>query len=89
MENTVSKELCTEKHKAVDENLKRVETRINKHSEQIDLLTELQIKLASMVELIRKKDIFDKILIISVFLVCLMLAAIILGPEILGRIIGG
>jgi beta-galactosidase GanA len=88
MEN-VSKETCDKEHKRVDENMSRTETRLNVHSDRITSVEEALIKLTTMVDQIGKKSIFDKLLIVSVFMMGIVLLVVVLGPELAGRIIGG
>jgi len=88
MEN-VSKETCEAKHKAVDGDMARVETRLNSHSGEIRDIKEILIKLTSMVDQIGKKSVFDKLLIVSVFMMGIVLLVVVLGPELAGKLIGG
>lgn len=86
-ENVLEK-VCEERHKAVDDRQKAVDKRLNENSRRIDSVEDAVIKLTNMVEAITKRDIFDKMIILSVFFVCLVLAGIVLGPEIVARLIG-
>ena len=88
MEN-VSKETCEAKHKAVDGDMARVETRLNSHSGEIRDMKEVLIKLTAMVDQIGRKSIFDKMLIAAVFMMGIVLLVVVLGPELAGRLIGG
>lgn len=88
MEN-VSKEACEKEHKRVDENMSRLEQRLNSHSVKIDSVEQAVLKLTVLVESLGKKSIFDKILTISVFIIAVVLLAVILGPEYVGKVIGG
>jgi len=89
-ENEVTlRAVCEEKHKAIDEKLDRDERRLNDHSSRIGTVEDAIIKLTAMVEDIKKKDVFDKILIVCVLIMVLVVAAMVLGPEITGKIMGG
>jgi len=85
----VSEKTCEAKHKAVDENMDRAETRLNSHSGEIRDMKEVLIKLTAMVDQIGKKSIFDKLLIASVFMMGIVLLIVVLGPELAGRFVGG
>jgi hypothetical protein len=85
----VLKETCEAKHKGVDDNMDRAEKRLNAHSDEIHDIKEAVLKLTIMVESLGKKSIFDKILIVSVFIIACVLLAIVLGPEYVGKLIGG
>ena len=89
MENTVTEKTCEAKHEAIKDNDKRTETRLNAHSEEIGDIKAAVLKLTIMVDSIGKKSIFDKILILSVFMIGLALLAVILGPDVAGRFVGG
>ncbi len=88
MEN-VSKETCAAVHKGVDDNMNRTEQRLNSHSDRLDSVEDAVLKLTVLVESLGKKSIFDKILTISVFIIAVVLLAVILGPEYVGKVIGG
>ncbi|MCR4436147.1 MAG: hypothetical protein QHH06_10240 [Clostridiales bacterium] len=89
-ENEVTlKAVCEEKHKAIDEKFERDERRLNDHSDRIGTVEDAVIKLTAMVEEIKKKDFFDKLLILCVFIMVIVVAAMVLGPEITGKIVGG
>jgi len=88
LEDNVLKEVCREKHKAIDEKHGVFDKRLNDHSSRIGSVEDAIIKLTSMVESIGKRDIFDKVLIVSIFATVIVLAAIVLGPEITGKIVG-
>jgi predicted RNA-binding protein with EMAP domain len=85
----VSKDSCEKEHKRVDENMDRTEKRLNSHSGEIHDIKEAVLKLTIMVEAIGKKSVFDKILIISVFMMGVVLVAVVLGPELAGKFVGG
>ena len=51
-------------------------------------MQEAIIKLTTLVDSIGKKSIFDKILTMSVFIIAVVLLAVILGPEYVGKILG-
>ena len=85
----VSKETCEAKHKAVDGDMDRVEIRLNSHSGEIKDMKEILIKLTAMVEQIGRKSIFDKLLIVSVFMMGIVLLVVVLGPELAGKFVGG
>lgn len=88
-ENNVLEKVCIEKHRSVDDKLKSANDRLNSHSARIDSVEDAVIRLTNLVESMAKKDIFDKILTLSVFIISLVLAAMILGPQITGKILGG
>jgi len=88
MEN-VSGETCKAIHKGVDESMNRTEQRLNNHSDRIDSVEDAVLKLTIMVDSIGKKSIFDKMLTVSVFIIAVVLLAVILGPEYVGKVIGG
>jgi hypothetical protein len=73
----------------VDENMNRAETRLNAHSDEIHDIKEAVLKLTIMVESLGKKSIFDKILAVSVFIMAVVLLAVVMGPEYVGKVIGG
>jgi hypothetical protein len=85
---TVTRTECVLKHEAIKDKERVTEKRLNDHSERIGSVEDAIIKLTLMVESQTKKDLFDKILIISVFVISLVLAGVILGPEIIGKIMG-
>ena len=87
--DNVSKETCEKEHKRVDENMSRAERRLNEHSGEIHDIKEAVLKLTIMVESLGKKSIFDKILTVSVFIIAIVLLAVVLGPEYVGKVIGG
>jgi hypothetical protein len=88
MENTVTRRECELNHKAIEDKERVTEKRLNEHSVRINSVEDAIIRLTLMAESQAKKDIFDKILIISVFVISLVLAGVILGPEIIGKIMG-
>lgn len=88
MENVTQVE-CGKEHKRVDENMSRTETRLSSHSDRITSVEEALIKLTTMVDQIGKKSIFDKMLIVSVFMMGIVLLVVVLGPELTGRFVGG
>ena len=83
------KVVCDERHKTIDEKFGRDDKRLNDHSMRIGTVEDAIIKLTAMVEDIKKKDVFDKILIVCVLIMVLVVAAMVLGPEISGKILGG
>jgi hypothetical protein len=85
----VSEKTCDERHKGLDKEFDRTERRLNAHSEQIDSMQEAIIKLTTLVDSIGKKSIYDKILTLSVLIIAVVLLAVILGPEYVGKILGG
>ena len=87
--DNVAKEACEKEHRRVDENMSRTEDRLNKHSDRLDSVEDAVLKLTVLVDLIGKKSIFDKMLTASVFIIALVLLAVILGPEYVGKVIGG
>ncbi|MCX8131022.1 MAG: hypothetical protein N3I35_13105 [Clostridia bacterium] len=88
MENVLEK-VCDEKHKSINDRDKVVDTRLNSHSGRLDSVEDAVVKLTAMVEEIRKKYFFDKILILCVFIMVIVVASIELGPELTGKMIGG
>jgi len=86
-ENVVNTGVCNERHKSIDEKLSVHERRLNAHSERISTMEDAVLKLTLLVEQARKRDIYDKILTICIFIMCLVLLGIVLGPEIMGKII--
>lgn len=87
--DNVTKEACEKEHRRVDENMDRTEDRLNKHSDRLDSVEDAVLKLTVLVDSIGKKSIFDKMLTVSVFVIALVLLAVILGPEYVGKVIGG
>jgi K+-sensing histidine kinase KdpD len=87
--DNVSASECQKEHKRVDENMERAERRLNDHSNRIDSVEAAVLKLTILVDSIGKKSIFDKILTVSVFIIAVVLLAVILGPEYVGKVIGG
>jgi hypothetical protein len=87
--DNVSKETCEAKHEGVEKDMARVETRLNAHSGEIRDMKEILIKLTSMVDQIGKKSVFDKLLIVSVFMLGIVLLIVVLGPELAGKFVGG
>lgn len=87
MSNVIEK-VCEEKHKAIDSKLEAITIDLQANNERIGKVEDAVIMLTNMVESIEKRDFFDKILILSVFIISIVLIAIVLGPEITGRIIG-
>jgi K+-sensing histidine kinase KdpD len=86
--DNVSASECQKEHKRVDENMERAERRLNDHSNRIDSVEAAVLKLTILVDSIGKKSIFDKILTVSVFIIAVVLLAVILGPEYVGKVIG-
>jgi hypothetical protein len=89
MEQYVNEKTCNATHAGIDKEFDRTERRLNAHSEQIDSLQEAIIKLTTLVDSIGKKSIYDKILTLSVLIIAMVLLAVILGPEYVGKILGG
>lgn len=87
--DSVAKEACEKEHRRVDENMNRTEDRLNKHSDRLDSVEDAVLKLTVLVDAIGKKSIFDKVLTVSVFIIAVVLLAVILGPEYVGKVIGG
>jgi hypothetical protein len=87
--DSVAKEACEKEHRRVDENMNRTEDRLNKHSDRLDSVEDAVLKLTVLVDAIGKKSIFDKVLTVSVFIIAVVLLAVILGPEYVGKLIGG
>jgi hypothetical protein len=87
--DNVLKETCEAKHEGVGKDMGRVETRLNAHSGEIRDMKEVLIKLTAMVEQISRKSIFDKMLIVSVFMMGIVLLVVVLGPELAGKFVGG
>lgn len=87
--DNVMKEVCEEKHSSVDYKIKTMSTDIGNNSERIRVVEDAIIMLTNMAELTAKRDFFDKILILSVFIISIVLIALILGPELTGKFIGG
>lgn len=88
-EQTVFEKVCNEKHKAVDQHLDVVDKRLNKHSGKIGSVEDAIIRLTALQGESRREKLFDKILIITVFIISIILAAMVLGPAITGKILGG
>lgn len=88
-ENVVSKDVCDEKHEALKEKMSIQDKCLNEHSTRIGTVEDAVLKLTILVEQSKKRDIFDKILTLCVFVMCMILAAVVLGPEITGKMIGG
>lgn len=88
MEQYVNEKTCKVTHSGIEKEFDRTERRLNAHSEQIDSMQEAIIKLTTLVDSIGKKSIFDKILTVSVFIIAVVLLAVILGPEYVGKILG-
>lgn len=89
MEQYVSEKTCNVKHDGIKENFDRTERRLNDHSRQLDSMQEAIIKLTILVDSIGKKSVYDKILTLSVLIIAIVLLAVILGPEYVGKILGG
>jgi hypothetical protein len=88
-EQSVTKDACEARHEGIKENFERTERRLNDHSERIGSVEDAVLKLTILVESIGKKSLFDKILIIAVFIIAVVLLALLLGPEYVGKILGG
>lgn len=88
-ENAVNKDFCEERHRAVKDRDDVQDNRLNDHSKRIGTVEDAVVRLTFLVEQAKKRDIFDKILTICVFVTCLILAAIVLGPEVTRKMIGG
>jgi len=86
--NVVLEKVCDEKHKSIEDKLRVADTRLNDHTHRIGSVEDAVIQLTNMVDSIAKRDIFDKILIVSIFIVALVLAGIVLGPGLTKEIIG-
>jgi hypothetical protein len=82
MSDMVLKDICEERHASIKET-------VDDHATRLRTVEDAVLKLTIMVEGLNKKSIFDKVLIISVFCMSLALLAIVLGPEIAGKFIGG
>lgn len=89
MEQYVNEKTCNATHSGIEKEFDRTERRLNAHSEQIDSIQEAIIKLTTLVDSIGKKSIYDKILTLSVLIIAVVLLAVILGPEYVGKILGG
>jgi hypothetical protein len=89
MDEFVPKDSCVREHKRVDENLNRAEARLNNHSDRLDSVESAVLKLTILVEQAGRKSIFDKILIVSVFMMGVVLLTVVLGPELTGKVVGG
>lgn len=89
MEGYVSEKTCDVKHEGIKESFDRHERRLNTQSERLDSVEDAVLKLTILVDSIAKKSVFDKMLIVSVFIIALVLLAVILGPEYVGKILGG
>lgn len=89
MSEFVNKEFCNERHKSIDDKDRVAENRLNDHAGRIKSVEQAVIVLTEMVKAQAKRNIFDKVLIVSVFVMCLVVAGIVLGPEITGKMIGG
>ncbi len=87
--DSVMEKVCNEKHKAIDSRINTTEASVRENNKRISDVEEALIKLTNMVETLAKKDFFDKTLILSVFIISLVLAGVVLGPEIIGKIISG
>lgn len=74
-----NQELCNEKHKTATENANKQERRLNEHSRRMDIMEEAIIKLTNMCDQISKKDIFDKILIVTLAGMILIILIVIVG----------
>lgn len=89
MEQYVNEKTCNATHSGIEKEFDRTERRLNAHSEQIDSMQEAIIKLTTLVDSIGKKSVYDKILTLSVLIIAVVLLAVILGPEYVGKILGG
>lgn len=85
----VSEKTCEAKHEGIDKDMARVETRLNAHSDEIKDMKGILIKLTTITEQISKKSVFDKMLVVSVFIMGIVLLFILLGPELTGKFVGG
>lgn len=88
-ENVVSKEVCNEKHNTIKDKFDVQDKRLNDHSNRLNTVEDAVIRLTLLYEQAKKRDVFDKILTVSVFVMCLVLLGIVLGPEITGKMING
>lgn len=88
MEQYVQKDTCKVMHKGIDDNFKRIDGELDDHSTRIKTMEEAVIRLTALMDSIGKKSIFDKILTVSVFIIAVVLLAVILGPEYVGKILG-
>ncbi|RCX20865.1 hypothetical protein DFR58_10167 [Anaerobacterium chartisolvens] len=89
MSEYVSKEVCTEKHKSADDKMETAERRLNDHAGRIKTIEQALVLLTKMAEDTKKKDFFDKVLIFCVLVMVIVVGAIVLGPEITGKMLGG
>lgn len=85
----VLEKVCEEKHKSIEQHLGVIDIRLNDHSSKIGTVEDAVIRLTAMQESMRKERFFDKVLIIAVFIISIVIAAMVLGPEITGKILGG
>jgi uncharacterized protein YdcH (DUF465 family) len=89
MEQYVQKDTCKVIHKGVDENFKRIDEELNDHDTRIKTVEDAIVRLTLLMESFSKRNKYDKMLTISTFIIAIVLLALILGPEYIGKVIGG
>lgn len=87
--DVVNEKFCEERHRSLKEKEDVQDKRLNDHSTRISTVEDAVVRLTFLVEQSKKRDIFDKILTICVFVMCMVLLGIVLGPEITGKMLGG
>lgn len=78
---TVLEKVCDEKHKGLDTRLENVELEVKNQSEKIGKVEDVLIMLTNMIDSSVKKDVFDKMIVISIFLIVVTLLLVIAGPD--------
>lgn len=86
MGNVIEK-VCNERHKSLDEKVSVINHDLESHQESIGRLEEAVIMLTQMMDSVARKDMRDKVLVISMFIILLLICLILLGPEITASIL--
>jgi hypothetical protein len=88
MGETVSEKTCQAIHKGIDEKFGNTGDTLRDHDTRINSVEDAVLKLTVLVDSLGKKSIFDKIMTVSVFIIAVVLLALILGPEYVGKVLG-
>jgi uncharacterized membrane protein len=75
----VDEKLCDERHKVIEKNEEATRERLNNHSDRLKSVEEAIIVLTEMQKAQAKRDIFDKILIVSLAIMAVCFLIVIIG----------
>jgi len=76
---TVDEKLCHERHEAIKTNQEKIHNKLDSHEKRLDAVEDSLIKLSSTIEVIVKKNVFDKILIAALAGMVLLFLILLFG----------